>query len=171
MKSLAILLLAAVSSAAAIAPAAAQCVAADPASVPDISVDPLDASGPNQIVQPATLRFRRLGADTSPINVTYQIIDEDSSSRLRVGMNAGPPIEWRSGDASRNIGALRQDAYGLLRSATFALSAGESSKDVDVRLFVTDLQDDLPAGLYREQYSIRYWCGDLIRIWQTTSPA
>ena len=98
--------------------------------------------------------------ETSPLNITYQIVDEDSSLRLRVGMDAGPEIEWRSNDAGRDIGALRRESYALLRSGTVSFAAGENSKDAGIRLFVKNLQDDLPAGVYREQYTIRYWCGD-----------
>ncbi len=160
MKNLCIILFCAASSPFLIAPVSAQCVAADPSAVPDISIDPLDATGANQIVQPLTLRFRRVGMETSPLNITYQIVDEDSSLRLRVGMDAGPEIEWRSNDAGRDIGALRRESYALLRSGTVSFAAGENSKDAGIRLFVKNLQDDLPAGVYREQYTIRYWCGD-----------
>src|SRR3569623_965698 len=160
MKYFCIILLCAAATPLLVAPAAAQCVVADPTAVPDISVDPLDATGANELVQPLTLRFRRVGVATPPLTVTYQIIDEDSSVRMRVGMDAGPQIEWQSNDAGRNIGALRRESYALLRSGTVSLSAGENSKDVGLRLFVKNLQDDLPAGVYREQYTIRYWCGD-----------
>jgi len=143
-----------------VAPASAQCVVADPTAVPDISVDPLNATGANELVQPLTLRFRRIGIDTPPLSVTYQIVDEDSSVRPRVGMDAGPQIEWQSNDAGRNIGTLRRESYALLRSGTVSFTTGENSKDVGLRLFVKNLGDDLPAGVYREQYTVRYWCGD-----------
>lgn len=141
-------------------PALAQCVSADPAAIPEIRIDPLDATGPSQFVQPFTLRFRRVGVDTSPLTVTYQIVDEDSPLQERVGMNAGPQIEWRSNDTSRNIGALRQESFALLRSGKVSFAAGETTKEVGIRLFLTNLGEDLPAGTYREQYAVRYWCGD-----------
>lgn len=160
MKNLATILLCAAASPLFVTQAAAQCVSADPASVPDISIDPLDAAGSSEVVQPLTLKFRRVGVETPALNIAYQIVDEDSSLRMRVGMDAGPEIEWRSDDSARDIGALRRDTYALLRSGIVSFSAGEISKDVGVRLFVKNLRDDLPAGIYREQYSIRYWCGD-----------
>ena len=160
MKNPAIILLGAVLSLFLAAPAVAQCVTADPAAIPDIVVDPLDAAGSSEIVQPATLQFRRVGVGAPPLKVTYQVVDEDSPVRMRVGMNAGPEVEWRSNDVARDIGVVRQEAFALLRSGTVSFAAGETSKQVDIRLFVKNLRDDLPAGVYREQYSIRYWCGD-----------
>lgn len=160
MKNFCIILLSTTTSLFLIAPASAQCVVADATAVPDISVDPLNTTGANELVQPLTLRFRRVGVDAPPLAVTYQIIDEDSSVRMRVGMDAGPQIEWQSNDAGRNIGALRRESYALLRSGTVSFGSGENSKEVSLRLFVKNLGDDLPAGVYREQYTVRYWCGD-----------
>ncbi|RYD62484.1 MAG: hypothetical protein EOP58_13095 [Sphingomonadales bacterium] len=127
--------------------------------VPDIRVDPLDASASAHVVQPVTLRFKRIGVETPPLMLTYQIVDEDSPVQMRVGMSAGPQVQWRSNDAARDIGVSRQEAYALLRSGVVSFAAGETSKDVDIRLFLTNLRDDLPAGVYRESYSLRYWCG------------
>lgn len=160
MRNLGIFLLGVASSPFLVTSVAAQCVTADPAVVPDIRIDPLDASGSNQVVQPVTLRFKRIGVGTPPLTVTYQIVDEDSPLQMRVGMNGGPQIEWRSNDTARDIGALRRESYALLRSGVVSFSAGEISKNVDIRLFLKNLQEDLPAGVYREQYSIRYWCGE-----------
>ena len=157
---LAMILLGAASSPFFLSSAAAQCVTVDPAVVPDIRVDPLDATAANQVVQPVTLRFKRIGVDTAPLDITYQIVDEDSPVQMRVGMSAGPQIEWQSNDAARDIGVSRHEAYALLRSGRISFAAGESSKDADIRLFLKNLRDDLPAGIYREQYSIRYWCGE-----------
>lgn len=140
--------------------ASAQCVTADPAVVPDTRLDPLDANGSSQVVQPVTLRLRRVGIDTAPITVTYQILDEDSPLQARVGMSGGPLIEWRSNDVSRDIGVTRNQGFPLLRSGKVTLSAGELSKDIDLRLFLMEARQDLPAGVYREQYTLRYWCGD-----------
>src|SRR3546814_4268102 len=78
------------------APAAAQCVTIDPVVVPDLRIDPLDATGPAQVMQPTMLNFRRTGSDTAaPLTVIYQILDEDSTVQSRVGASAGPQIEWR----------------------------------------------------------------------------
>lgn len=140
--------------------AAAQCVSVDPVIVPDIRVDPLDAAGPAQAVQPVTLTFRRTGADAVPIKVLYQIVDEDSPVQSRVGATAGPQVEWRSDDSSRTIGASRGDAYALLRSGTVTLNVDDASKQADLRMFLTDLREDLPAGVYREQFTVRYWCDE-----------
>lgn len=43
---------------------------------------------------------------------------------------------------------------------TVSLAPNEDSKDEDVRLFLRNPREDLPAGLYREQYTVRYWCGE-----------
>lgn len=143
------------------AAAAAQCVTVDPAVTPNIRVDPLDASGAAQLVQPLALTFRRVGVGTEPLTIAYQIIDEDSPVQSRVGLSTGPQIEWRSNDSGRNIGAYRNEAYALLRSGTVSLGAAENSKQADIRIFFPNLRDDLPAGVYREQFAIRYWCADV----------
>lgn len=140
--------------------AAAQCVIFDPAAAPDIRVDPLDASGSAQIMQPLNLTVRRSGTDSAPIKVLYQVVDEDSPIRPRVGTTGGPQIEWRSTDSSRNIGATRNETYALLRSGVVDFGAGEMSKQIGLRIFVENLQDDLPSGVYREHYSLRFWCSD-----------
>jgi len=142
------------------APLAAQCVSMDPVIVPDIRVDPLDATGAAQAVQPLTLTFRRTGTVAAPIKVFYQIVDEDSPVQSRVGVTTGPRVEWRSDDASRMIGASRGDAYALLRSGVVALDEDDTSRQANVRLFLTDLREDLPAGVYREQFTVRYWCDE-----------
>ncbi len=142
------------------APAAAQCVTVDPVIVPDIRLDPLDPTGAGQAIQPLQITFRRTGTDTTPLKVLYQIVDEDSPVQSRVGATAGPQIEWRSDDTSRPIGASRGDAYALLRSGTVALDADDASKQANLRLFLTDLREDLPAGVYREQFTVRYWCDE-----------
>ena len=141
-------------------PAAAQCVTVDPVIVPDVRVDPLDAAGAAQVMQPVTMLFRRVGVGSAPVTVAYQIVDEDSSVQSRVGITGGPQLEWQSGDSGRNIGATRNEAYALLRSGTVTLGADDNSQEATLRLFLTNLREDLPAGVYREHYTIRYWCTD-----------
>ncbi len=141
--------------------AGAQCVTVDPAVVPNIRVDPLDASGAAQVIQPLDLTFRRVGVGTEALTIAYQIVDEDSPIQSRVGLSAGPQVEWRSNDSGRDIGAYRNEAYAQLRSGTVSLDANENSKQAGVRLFLTNLREDLPAGVYREQFTIRYWCTDV----------
>lgn len=141
--------------------AAAQCVTVDSAVVPNLRVDPLDASGAAQVIQQTDLTFRRIGLGTEPLTIAYQIVDEDSPVQSRVGLTEGPQVEWRSNDSGRNIGAYRNEAYALLRSGTVTLAAGENSKQEGIRLFLTNLREDLPAGVYREQFTVRYWCSDV----------
>ena len=140
--------------------ATAQCVTVDPVLVPDIRVDPLDAAGPAELVQPLALIFRRAGSDDAPLTVRYQIVDEDSSIRSRVGRTVGPLLEWQAEDSIRDIGALRNEAYSLLRSGVVTLRPDEDVNQRNVRLRLTDLRADLPAGVYREQFTVRFWCGD-----------
>ncbi len=142
------------------AAAAAQCATVDPAVVPDMRIDPLDTTGAAQLMQPATLNFRRTGADATPLTILYQILDEDSPVHARVGASAGPQVEWRSDDTGRDISVSRGDAYALLRSGKITLAPDETSKQAGVRLFLKELREDLPAGVYREQFTLRYWCGD-----------
>jgi hypothetical protein len=138
----------------------AQCVTVDPVIVPAVRIDPLDAAGPAQIMQPLTMTFRRVGTAADQLHVTYQIVDEDSPGPPRVGVTAGPPLEWRSDDSGRNIGAARNEAFAPLRSGEVALGPNEASRQASLRLFLTDPREDLPAGVYREQFTLRYWCGD-----------
>lgn len=140
--------------------AAAQCVSVDPVLVPDIRVDPLDASGPAELVQPLALTFRRTGLDGAPITVRYQIVDEDSSLRSRIGRSVGPLVQWQGEDSVRDLGAFRGEAYSQLRSGVVLLGADEDVSQRTVRLRLTDLREDLPAGVYREQFTVRFWCGD-----------
>lgn len=146
--------------AASVTAVSAQCMTVDPAVVPDIRIDPLDATGVAQVMQPLNLTIRRTGLNMEQRKVLFQIVDEDSPIRSRVGMTGGPQIEWRSDDTSRNIGAIRNETYALLRSGTATLDENETSKQIGLRLFVENLRDDLPAGVYREQYTLRYWCAD-----------
>jgi hypothetical protein len=139
---------------------AAQCVTVDPVLVPALRVDPLDTAGAAQIMQPVTMTFRRVGIGTGPVHITYQIVDEDSDGPQRVGVTSGPQLEWRSGDSGRNIGASRNEAYALLRSGEVTLGATETSEQSALRLFLPNLREDFPAGVYREQFTVRYWCDD-----------
>lgn len=137
---------------------AAQCVTVDPVIVPDLRIDPLDATGAAQIMQPVALTFRRAGLDSGPVRVTYQIVDEDSAGVQRVGISSGPQLEWRGNDSGRNIGASRNEGYALLRSGEVALGENEASQQSSLRLFLPNLGQDFPAGVYREQFTVRYWC-------------
>jgi hypothetical protein len=141
-------------------PLAAQCVTVDPVIVPALRVDPLDTTGAAQIMQPVTITFRRVGAGNGPLRVTYQIVDEDSTGAQRVGVTSGPQLEWRAGDSGRNIGASRNEAYALLRSGIVALGENGTSGQSALRLFLPNLREDFPAGVYREQFTVRYWCED-----------
>lgn len=138
----------------------AQCVTIDPVIVPAVRIDPLDAAGSAQVMQPVTMTFRRAGVVADQVHVTYQIVDEDSPGTPRVGVTSGPEVEWRSDDSGRNIGASRNEAYASLRSGELALAPNEASRQSSLRLFLTNPREDLPAGVYREQFTLRYWCGD-----------
>lgn len=140
--------------------AAAQCAMVDPVIVPDIRVDPLDATGPGELVQPLVLTFRRAGLDAAPLSIRYQIVDEDSSVLSRVGLSRGPTVQWQGDDSSRDLGAFRSEAYSLLRSGVVTLGVDDDVTQRNVRLRLTNLRDDLPAGVYREQFTVRFWCGD-----------
>lgn len=140
--------------------AAAQCVTVDPVIVPQVRVDPLDASGAAELVQPLFVTFRRAAVDSQPLTVRYQIVDEDSSAIARVGLSQGPIVEWSSSDSSRDIGALRNESYALLRTGVVVLADGEPAVQRQVALRLSDLRADLPAGVYREQFTVRFWCED-----------
>jgi hypothetical protein len=140
--------------------ALAQCVSVDPVIAPQIRLDPLDAAGPGELVQSLMLTFRRTDMDTAPLVVRYQIVDEDSSLRSRVGVTRGPALEWQGEDSSRDIGAFRSEAYSLLKSARVLIGENDQAARQTLRLRLTDLRADLPAGVYREQFTVRYWCGD-----------
>jgi hypothetical protein len=140
--------------------AMAQCATVDPMAVPDMRIDPLDTAGAAQLMQPATLNFRRVGVDATPLTIVYQILDEDTAVHARVGASAGPQVEWRSDDTGRDISVSRGDAYALLRSGKVVLAADENSKRAGLRLFLKELREDLPAGIYREQFTVRYWCDE-----------
>ena len=47
----------------------AQCAAVDPVVVPQIRVDPLDAAGPAELVQPVILTFRRTDLSVAPLTI------------------------------------------------------------------------------------------------------
>ncbi|GAA0647634.1 hypothetical protein [Brevundimonas lenta] len=140
--------------------AAAQCANVEPVIAPQVRLDPLDAAGPGELMQPLVLSFHRAGVDTSAVTIRYQIVDEDSFVVSRVGLSQGPQLVWQSSDSTRDIGAFRSEAYPLLRTGQVTL--GEDDQSVQARLFMrlTDLRSDLSSGVYREQYTVRYWCGD-----------
>jgi hypothetical protein len=160
MKTLLMTVMAAASSLAFGTAASAQCVTVDPVIVPAVRIDPLDAAGSAQIMQPVTITFRRVGAAADQVRVAYQIVDEDSPGPPRVGVTSGPQLEWRSDDSGRNIGASRNEAYASLRSGEVELGPNDTSKQSSLRLFLPNAREDLPAGVYREQFTLRYWCGD-----------
>ncbi len=138
----------------------AQCATVDPVVVPQVRVDPLDAAGPAELVQPLVLIFRRAEMDSRPLAVRYQIVDEDSSLRSRVGVTQGPMVEWQGADSSRNIGAFRSEAYSLLRSSRVLFGENDQAAQQSVAMRLTNLREDLSAGIYREQFTVRYWCGE-----------
>lgn len=140
--------------------ASAQCVTVDPIIVPDVRIDPLDAAGAAQVLQPLTLTFRRAEMGSEPIHVVYQILDEDTEGQ-RVGVSAGPQVEWRSGQNNKEIGASRNEGPAMVRTDSLNIAPGSSSEQVGVRLFVQNLREDLPAGVYREQFTVRYWCQNM----------
>ncbi len=140
--------------------AAAQCVNVDAVIVPEVRIDPLDAAGPGELAQPLVLTFRRAGTGAEPIDVRYQIVDEDSTVRSRIGITRGPVVAWQSEDSARDIGALRSEAYSLLRSGRVVLGEDEQAAQRSVILRLTNLREDLSAGIYRERFTVRYWCGE-----------
>lgn len=140
--------------------AAAQCVTIDPVIVPVVRVDPLDSAGPVELVQPFYLTFRRAGVGSGPLSLRYQIVDEDSASFSRVGLSRGPLVEWTTQDTPRDIGALRNEAYALLRTGIVTLSENEPAEQRPVMLRLSELRADLPAGIYREQFTVRFWCAE-----------
>lgn len=148
-------------SALAVAPAAwAQCVTVDPVIIPQVRVDPMDAAGAAELVQPFQLTFRRAAVGSEALTVRYQIVDDDSAAIARVGQSQGPLVEWTGPDSPRNIGALRSEAYALLRSGVVVLGEGDPAAQRSLMLRLGDLRADLPAGVYREQFTVRFWCED-----------
>lgn len=138
----------------------AQCASVDPVIIPQVRVDPLDAAGPGELVQPFVLTFRRAGLDGAPVTVRYQIVDEDSSVLSRVGLSQGPTVQWQSQDSIRDIGAFRSEAYALLRSGRLVIGEDDQAAQATVGLRLTNLRADLSSGIYREQFTVRYWCGE-----------
>lgn len=141
------------------APAAwAQCATIDPVVVPEVRLDPMDAAGAAELVQPFTLTFRRAGVDLQPIQIRYQILDEDSAIRPRVGISEGPVVSWQSSDSNRDIGGLRNQAYALMNSGLIAIGQDDLATQRQVTLRLSDLRADLRSGVYREQFTVRFWC-------------
>lgn len=160
MKTGLIILVAATAASSVAGAAFAQCAAVDPVIAPQIRIDPLDAAGPAELVQPLILTFRRTGMDTAPLTIRYQIVDEDSNLRSRVGVTQGPVVEWQGEDSSRDIAAFRSEAYSLLRSSRAVFGENDQATQQSVILRLTNLREDLSAGVYREQFTVRYWCGE-----------
>lgn len=141
------------------APAAwAQCATIDPVVVPEVRLDPMDAAGAAELVQPFTLTFRRAGVDLQPIQIRYQILDEDSAIRSRVGISEGPVVAWQSSDSSRDIGGLRNQAYALMNSGLIVIGQDDLATQRQVTMRLSDLRADLRSGVYREQFTVRFWC-------------
>ena len=136
----------------------AQCVTVDPVALPQVRLDPLDAAGAAELAQPFVLTFRRATVDDQPIQIRYQILDEDSVIRPRVGVSQGPVIFWQGADSARDIGGLRNQAYALMNSGLAGLEQDETATQRNMILRLTDLRADLPAGVYREQFTVRFWC-------------
>lgn len=139
--------------------ASANCANVEPVIVPQVRIDPLDAAGPGEVMQPFTLTFRRAGADSAPIKIRYQVVDEDSNVQTRVGVTQGPVVVWQSRDSVREIGAFRSEAYPLLRAGGVVIGENDQAVQTTIYMRLINLREDLPAGVYREQFSIRYWCG------------
>lgn len=141
------------------APAAwAQCATVDPVTVPQVRLDPMDASGAGELAQPFTLTFRRAGVDMQPVQIRYQILDEDSAVRSRVGLSEGPVVAWQGRESSRDIGGLRNQAYALMNSGLIVIGQDDLSAQDAIMLRLTDLRADLRSGTYREQFTVRFWC-------------
>lgn len=138
----------------------AQCVTVDPVIIPQIRVDPLDASGSAELVQPFYLTFRRAAVGSDPVTVRYQIVDEDSAGIARVGLSQGPMVQWATQDSPRDIGAFRNEAYALMRTGVVTLGQDDAATQRQATLRLSDLRADLPAGVYREQFTVRFWCED-----------
>lgn len=145
--------------AALVAPAAwAQCATVDPVVVPEVRLDPMDASGAAELAQPFTLIFRRATVDNQPIQLRYQILDEDSAVRSRVGVSEGLVVAWQGNDSSRDVGGLRNQAYALMNSGLVVIDQDDVASQRSMMLRLTDLRSDLRSGIYREQFTVRYWC-------------
>ena len=143
------------------APAAwAQCVTIDPVVVPQVRLDPMDAAGAGELAQPCSLTFRRATVDGAPIQLRYQILDEDSAVLSRVGLSEGPVVAWQASDSARDIGGLRNQGYALMNSGRVVLEQDEVAEQRQVTLRLTDLRADLWAGVYREQFTVRFWCDE-----------
>ncbi len=138
----------------------AQCATVEPVAAPEIRLDPLNARGAGELMQPFLLTFHRVGSTETATDLRYQIVDEDSNVVARVGLSQGPAIEFQSADASNEIGAFRSEAYALMRTGRARFDVNDTVARTTVFLRLTDLRADLAAGVYREQFTVRYWCGD-----------
>ena len=145
----------------ALTPAAAwaSCAGVQPTAVPRVIVDPLAAAGPAEVLQAFTLTFNRTGMDDTPLAIEYQIVDEDSATRPRVGANQGPTVDFQSRDSRREIGVFRGSAFSSLQAGKLTVNARQPSATAQIYLRVTDLRADLAAGVYRESFTVRFRCG------------
>ncbi len=144
----------------ALAPAAAfaNCAGVQPVQVNQVRIDPLDAQGPAEVLQPFTLSFNRASADDAPVMIEYQIMDEDSPVRARVGDFKGPTVDFAARDTGKNVAVFRSDAFSPLQAGRVVIPAGRQSASTEVFLRVTDLRADLAAGVYRESFTVRFRC-------------
>ena len=120
----------------------------------------MDAAGAGELAQPFSLTFRRATVDGAPIQLRYQILDEDSAVLSRVGLSEGPVVAWQASDSARDIGGLRNQGYALMNSGMVVLEQDEVAEQRQVTLRLTDLRADLWAGVYREQFTVRFWCDE-----------
>jgi hypothetical protein len=134
---------------------AADCVTVDPVIVSEIRLDPMSASPGGELVQTFNITFR--GAQGTPF--LFRISDEDSGVVHRVGQTAGPVIDWTHGSVDIGVGRLEAftDALGRGGGAS-GIPRGSNSVDVPITLRLSDLQADLAAGIYREQFTVRFNC-------------
>lgn len=140
--------------------ATASCVIVEPVLTPQVLLDPLDASGAAEFTQPFALTFRRADTGAGALTVRYQIVDEDSAIQSRVGAGRGPAVVWQSQDSTREIGAFRSDSSPLLRSGVVSLGDDDPAAQTTIFMRLVNLREDLSAGVYREQFTVRYWCGE-----------
>ncbi len=136
----------------------ASCVTIQPAVVNEVRLDPLAVGAPGQLLQPFSLTFNRATAQGEPLIVHYQIVDEDSVLRARVGASTGPAIEFQSRDTNREITVARNEGFTPLRAGRVTMEADHVSAQAELFLRLTDLREDLAAGAYREGFTVRYWC-------------
>lgn len=136
----------------------ASCITVQPAVINEVRLDPLAVGGPGQLLQPFSLIFNRATAQGEPLTVHYQIVDEDSVLRARVGASSGPAVEFQSRDTNREATVSRHEGFTPLRAGRVVMEADHVSAQAELFLRLTDLREDMGAGVYREGFTVRYWC-------------